>query len=84
MHLLVGHCEVAILHAPWLISSPSRCIAVIYDGLVEHLLPLLIYILRGVGEEEITDEAFDAFEAKLQELGLNEFLSFWQEVLDQL
>ena len=43
-----------ILHAPWLISSPSRCIAVIYDGLVEHLLPLLIYILRGVGEEEIT------------------------------
>lgn len=37
-----------------------------------------------LGEEEITNEAFDAFEAKLQELGLNEFLSFWQEVLDQL
>ena len=37
-----------------------------------------------LGEEEITDDAFIAFETKLQELGLNEFLAFWQEVLDQL
>ena len=36
-----------------------------------------------LGEEEISDEAFAAFEEKLKELGLPEFLAFWQDVLDQ-
>ena len=37
-----------------------------------------------LGEEEISDESFAAFESKLQELGLQEFLAFWQKVLDQM
>ena len=36
-----------------------------------------------LGEEEISDETFAAFENKLQELGLNDFLAFWQDILDQ-
>ena len=36
------------------------------------------------GEEEISDESFSAFTAKLEELGLNDFLAFWQDVLDQI
>lgn len=36
-----------------------------------------------LGEEEISDEAFARFEEKLYELGLQEFLDFWQNVLDQ-
>ena len=35
-----------------------------------------------LGEDEISDASFDAFEAHLKELGLEEFLSFWQDVLD--
>ena len=35
-----------------------------------------------LGEEEISDETFDAFEQKLNELGLQDFLAFWQDVLD--
>ena len=37
-----------------------------------------------LGEEEISDESFAAFEEKLQELGLKEFLAFWQDVLNQM
>ena len=37
-----------------------------------------------LGEEEISDESFAAFEEKLNELGLNEFLSFWQDVLNRM
>ena len=37
-----------------------------------------------LGEEEISDAAFDAFSQKLSELGLPDFLQFWQDVLDQL
>lgn len=36
-----------------------------------------------LGEEEISDDTFDAFHAKLEELGLTEFLAFWQDVLNQ-
>lgn len=36
-----------------------------------------------LGEEEISDEAFAAFERNLNELGLSEFMAFWQGVLDQ-
>ena len=36
-----------------------------------------------LGEEEISDESFARFEAHLRELGLNEFLASWQNVLDQ-
>ncbi len=35
-----------------------------------------------LGEDEITDESFAAFETRLNELGLNEFTAFWQDVLD--
>jgi len=35
-----------------------------------------------LGEEEISDESFAAFEKKLNELGLEDFLAFWQDVLD--
>ena len=35
-----------------------------------------------LGEDEITDESFAAFETRLNELGLNEFSAFWQDVLD--
>lgn len=37
-----------------------------------------------LGEEEISDGSFAAFEAKLRELGLEEFLDFWQDVLNQM
>ena len=36
-----------------------------------------------LGEDEISDESFEAFEKHLKELGLEEFLSFWQDVLDE-
>lgn len=36
-----------------------------------------------LGEEEITDESFARFEQKLNELGLDRFLAFWQDVLDR-
>ena len=35
-----------------------------------------------LGEEEITDETFAAFETTLNEKGLPAFLQFWQDVLD--
>lgn len=35
-----------------------------------------------LGEEEISDDSFAAFETKLNEMGLGRFLSFWQGVLD--
>lgn len=37
-----------------------------------------------LGEEEISDESFDAFNAKLQELGVNDFLAFWQDILNRM
>ena len=37
-----------------------------------------------LGEEEISDESFAAFENKLDELGLNEFMTFWQNILNNL
>ena len=37
-----------------------------------------------LGEEEISDESFAAFEAKLEEMNVKEFLSFWQDVLNQM
>lgn len=36
-----------------------------------------------LGEEEISDATFEAFEKKLYELGLEEFLSLWQSALEQ-
>ena len=36
-----------------------------------------------LGEEEISDAAFEAFETHLNELGLQDFMAFWQEVLDR-
>ena len=36
-----------------------------------------------LGEEEISDETFAAFEQQLRELGLTEFMAFWQDVYDQ-
>ena len=35
-----------------------------------------------IGEWEISDERFALFETELQNLGLEQFLSFWQAVLD--
>ena len=35
-----------------------------------------------LGEEEISDATFAAFETKLNEMGLPAFLAFWQDVLD--
>ena len=35
------------------------------------------------GQEEISDASFDAFETHLKELGLDQFLAFWQEILEQ-
>ena len=35
-----------------------------------------------LGEDEISDASFDAFEQKLNELGLPAFLAFWQAALD--
>ena len=37
-----------------------------------------------LGEEEISDESFAAFEKELRELGLEGFLAFWQDVLNQM
>ncbi len=37
-----------------------------------------------LGEEEISDESFSAFEAELRELGLDDFLAFWQDVLNRV
>ena len=37
-----------------------------------------------LGEEEISDESFSQFEKHLNELGLDQFLSFWQDILDRL
>ena len=37
-----------------------------------------------LGEEEISDETFAAFQAKLEEMNVKEFLSFWQDVLNQM
>ena len=37
-----------------------------------------------LGEEEISDESFAAFEEKLNEFGLNDFLAFWQDVLNRM
>ena len=43
-----------------------------------------IQLARWVlGEEEITDESFSQFEKHLNELGLDSFLAFWQDVLDR-
>ena len=36
-----------------------------------------------LGEEEISDETFAAFETKLRELGLDKFISFWQNILNE-
>ena len=35
-----------------------------------------------LGETEISDESFQAFEQQLQQAGLEEFMRFWQAVLD--
>lgn len=35
-----------------------------------------------LGEEEISDASFAAFEQKLNELGIQDFLTFWQGILD--
>lgn len=37
-----------------------------------------------LGEEEITDESFAQFARTLDEMGLPEFLAFWQDVLENL
>ena len=37
-----------------------------------------------LGEEEISDESFTAFQEKLMELGLNDFLAFWQDILNRM
>ena len=43
-----------------------------------------MHIARWVlGEEEPTDERFEAFAAELKEAGLDEFLSIWQKKLDE-
>ena len=43
-----------------------------------------IQLARWVlGEEEITDESFIRFEQHLNELGLEQFLAFWQDILDR-
>ncbi len=36
-----------------------------------------------LGEEEISDESFIQFEKHLNELGLDQFLAFWQDILDR-
>ena len=35
-----------------------------------------------MGDTEISDESFAAFAQQLQEAGLNEFMAFWQAILD--
>ena len=43
-----------------------------------------MHIARWVlGEEETTDERFEAFGTELKEAGLDEFLSIWQKKLDE-
>ena len=37
-----------------------------------------------LGEEEITNESFAEFERQLNEMGLESFMTFWQDVLDNL
>ncbi len=37
-----------------------------------------------LGEEEISDESFAAFEKTLQDKGLDQFMTFWQNILDNL
>lgn len=36
-----------------------------------------------LGEEEISDQSFAAFEEKLKEMDIDGFLAFWQEILNQ-
>ena len=36
-----------------------------------------------LGEEEISDESFDAFEQTLKDKGLDRFIAFWQGILDK-
>ena len=35
-----------------------------------------------MGEKKITDESFAEFESTLKEMGLDDFMAFWQDVLD--
>ena len=35
-----------------------------------------------MGEKKITDESFAEFESTLKEMGLDDFMTFWQDVLD--
>jgi hypothetical protein len=35
-------------------------------------------------EEEISDASFAAFETTLEKMGLSDFLTFWQELLETL
>ena len=37
-----------------------------------------------LGEDELTDESVAAFRARLHELGVEDFMGFWQELLDKL
>lgn len=57
----------------------------------ERVLPLQMKLARFVdesiarfvlGEWDVSDEQLDAFDAQLYELGLEEFLAFWQEIYD--
>lgn len=66
---------------------------VLSDAQRDEILPLQMnigyevdmQIARWVlGEEEISDESFAAFEQKLQDLGLEQFLAFWQNILNNL
>ena len=42
-----------------------------------------LHIARWVlGEEEISDASFAQFHEELEQLGLREFMAFWQEILD--
>ncbi|MBR6185735.1 MAG: extracellular solute-binding protein [Clostridia bacterium] len=36
-----------------------------------------------LGEEEISDDTFSAFAAELEQLGLPDFMAFWQSILDE-
>ena len=58
----------------------------------ERVLPLQMKLARFVdesiarfvlGEWDVSDEQLDAFDAQLRELGLEEFLAFWQEIYDK-
>jgi hypothetical protein len=37
-----------------------------------------------LGEDELTDESVAAFRGRLHELGVEDFMGFWQELLDKL